>query len=491
MIAKPQIDEFIGLRNKYLETGEKKYRDECLRLAAYRGVPEKLVVDFLDKAIDEKFFKTELGYPEINLMEKLEEMIAHNLNYGIIQPLRARQLKWMLQYPVQYFERQGIHPYDIGDEEITAFIKDYEQKRRKELKDPSYKIDPHPWVKALKQFLNYLERDPTFIRYKKILIPTRRKKEEKKKEYLRVFISKPKPTVPSFQVGEREFPDEGWVEIADDTWFYSEMNSVYNTIYDNYTLFDDWKRLEILLRLKRESGLRQEHARHLQWRDILYDRPDPRIIYDRLEEISVVRGKKYLPSIPTPISDLLAKRIKIYREEHKKAPYNEPGDSNLFKLMLTTLVTPSEEYNDFGRLRYFEEITARIRAVGGFQFCKEKLKDPSIKLFPFCQKMFRWSLGTLYVNIIPDVPEIEQLFGDQYETIKAYYARTGLKDYYKRIGLNSHRDIVTNIFNNEGLREGDMPYGKLKVGRKPKGLVIVPQYPQRVEEFSFKPLAKE
>ena len=280
------------------------------------------------------------------------------------------------------------------------------------------------------------------------------------------------------------FPPEGWVDISPPgkkpKWFYSEVNLIYKWIYDNK--IGDWRRFEILIRILRETGLRLAHATQLKWKNMLYDQKPPVITYIDIKE----RGGKKVPDEPTPMSPLLAKRIADYIAIEKERGEEEGFEDFVFRLDIgmgkrSLTMKPTGRYLKIGS-GSFQVILKKIRRRGvrvtadsqGTKVIKPFQEAPGyerrkIKICPLYSYMFRYSIGTLYENILPTPSDKEAFFGDKPDTIKQYYAHPGFRQYYKE-GLEktvpTRDDVVTMIFCNEGLYTDESPYCHRKPGPK-------------------------
>jgi len=209
----------------------------------------------------------------------------------------------------------------------------------------------------------------------------------------------------------------------------SEVNPIYNTLYTHPDRFTDWRRLEIEIRILRESGLRPIHALRLEFQDIDLERKV--IWYDRIKKYE--RTRKYMPLYETRISDILVKRLETYLKLHPE---------------ITARDRVFTEFDSKGLLDKLKH----LRKVGEIPH-----------LYPY---MFRYSFCTLIVCVLPKEEMWTEYTGDTPTTLRKHYARR-LAVEYDEGGLSSYSDIINVVFNSEGLLEEEIP-PKRRPGRPRK-----------------------
>ena len=241
------------------------------------------------------------------------------------------------------------------------------------------------------------------------------------------------------------------IEVEHGKLVFSEMDPIYEALYTHPDRFVDWRLVEIEIRLMRETGLRGEHARMLQFRDIYLDVKSYAdwscggiVTYDRIKPEEL--APKFMPAISTPISPLLASRIERYLKDFKPdmtAPifYQRTGDGFLVKMK-------------------------KLRGWAGISY--------TAKVLP---KIFRKAFATLLCNTeVKDYAIWTQLTGDSIPTLMKKYVRGDLRAEYAAMGLNSYDDVLNIIFASEGLLEEEIA-PKRRVGRpRKRQAFILPEY---------------
>lgn len=469
-VTQKDVNRLIALRDKAAagDTDAKAEFDTIAQKLIYaRRVPEHYFSDLLRGTVSENLFRLGIGFPIIDLNRFFEEYVSTGTRTGKFHTTHVRSLNSQLPRFFNWLAKNDIHPSDLTSTDLDRHIQEVGAFR------PTT-------AKVVKAFWRWLEREkdvPIHASIRTLKVEIAKGAEE----YYRVFISDLKPEIPKSQKGVRKFPTKGWVQISPTKWFYSELNLIYSTLYEHSDMFDDWRRLEICLRVLRETGMRWVHARWVQWSDIDFLGKEhggvPVIDYRKIYP-KVLKGK-HLPIYPTPISPLLARRINEYRTNWR-SPAIEADDTYIFMFKLTRndKLTPTSDYRPFfGReaSNNIYHILYRIRDVGRFAKCFERADASSI--CPLCLSMFRHSRATLLGNILPSDRDLELYFGDEPSTIKAHYRAAGLIDYYRSIGLSSYDDILTKVFSNEGLYLDEEPEGKLKRGRKKTTFTVEPISP--------------
>ena len=242
-------------------------------------------------------------------------------------------------------------------------------------------------------------------------------------------------------------PETFHIVVEHGKLLFSELNPIYEALYTHPDRFRDWRRVEIELRLLRETGLRGEHARLLQYGDINLKIKDFKgiscggvISYSRIKPYE--RPPKLMPKIPTLISPLFANRLETYLELHPEIGLDEP----IF----------------YQRARGLQRKFIKLRVWAGVPY----------KVIP---KKFRKAFATLLVNIEPKAAMWTQLTGDKVDTLMDYYADDTLAIEYEGMGLKGYGDIINIIFGAEGLLEEEIP-PKSQVRRLGRQAFILPKY---------------
>lgn len=300
---------------------------------------------------------------------------------------------------LEWLTKKTIPAVDVTESIVMEFIRERESERDKEY-SPSTIQD---YRRHIKIFLGWLEDERVLD----------------KNPLKRMKIKKIKGT-----------PDTFHIRVEHGKLIFSEMNPIYEALYTHPDKFRDWRRVELEIRLMRETGLRTEHARLLQFRDITLGLKEYKgiscggvISYSRIKPLE--KAPKYMPKIPTLISSLFAKRIETYLTMHPEIGKDE--------LVFTDT------------RRWFQRILAERLRVWA--------KTP-YRIYP---KKFRKAFATLLINIEPKASMWKQLTGDNPDTLYDYYADDTLTIEYEGMGLKGYEAIINLIFQNEGLLEEEEP----------------------------------
>lgn len=241
------------------------------------------------------------------------------------------------------------------------------------------------------------------------------------------------------------------IEVEHGKLIHSEMNPIYEALYTHPDRFEDWRLVELEIRLMRETGLRVEHARLIHFGDIFLNVKSYAgwscggiVTYDRIKPEEL--APKFLPKISTPISPLFAKRIETYLE--------------LFKPSMDAPI-----FYQKGSTGFLDKMH-KLRGWADIPYAN--------KVLP---KTFRKAFATLLCNIeVKDYAIWEQLTGDSITTLRKRYARGDLRAEYAAMGLHSYADVLNIIFASEGLLEEEIA-PKRPVGRpRRKQAFILPEY---------------
>jgi len=343
-------------------------------------------------------------------------------------------------------KKYDLTPAEVGivKEAIKAYYVDKCSKEEVEMM-----LEPVPNSEYVaKEVIALCEYLPEDLKYSPSYVQTIRKDIKTFFGFLEEEIEGFKNPLARMKIGKmRGSPDTFNIEVEHGKLVSSEMNPIYEALYAHPHRFDDWRRVELGIRLMRETGLRFEHAKLIQFADIILTKKEYGkipcggvVTYTRLKPFE--RPRKRLPRITTPISPLFAKRITTYLEIHPEITPTEP----LFAV----------------RLRAFEDQLTKLRVLG----------DIPYRIYP---KKFRKAFGTLIVNIEPKPAMWTQLTGDSTDTLWEHYADDTLSIVYDGMGLKGYADIVNLIFGAEGLLEMEKP-PKRPVGRpRKKQAFILPE----------------
>ena len=407
MTPSPEKEELRSLLDAYSVTPPRLTREEFLLFAKDWVQEEKL--ESLLKGFDEKRVTMEefimwaippvappVVKPKIDLLAEFDRFETTKKDLLVLSAIRSYRsivkpfLAWLMD--------KGIPATDVTESVIMEYIhKREEEKRKKYAAGAVMSIFRH-----IKSFFSWLY-DVRVLDFHPL-------------DRLKIKEVKGSPEIFNIVVKEGEL-------------ISSEVDPIYNTLYTHPDRFADWRRLEIEIRILRESGLRPIHALKLKFRDIDLERKV--IWYDRIRKYERVR--KHMPYRETRISNILVKRIITYLEKHSETTLEDK------------VFTEYDSHGLYVKLKH-------LRVVGGLP-----------RLYPY---MFRYSFCTLIVCVLPKEEMWTELTGDTPSTLRKHYARRLAVD-YDEAGLHSYDDIIKIVFNNEGILEGEIPLNR-PVGRPRK-----------------------
>lgn len=400
---------------------ERRMSKEKFIARAPFGVPKDAFSDLIDDydagvITDEEFISIARGMmaipptveriappPEVDLLEQWD--IFERTKSPLVTKSRLDSYRLRIKPFLEWLTERGIPANEVKESTVMEYI-----HWREEEYDEKYKASYVQTIRReIKIFFGWLEAERVFD-----LNPLRRMKIKKLKGS----------------------PETFHIKVEHGKLVFSEMNPIYEALFTHPNRFNDWRRVELEIRLMRETGLRGEHARLLQFGDINLEIKDYEgipcggvISYARIEPFK--RPPKYMPTIPTPISPLFGKRLETYFKMHPEVGLE---DSIIYQ------------------------------AARGVQKKLKKLRTLSGVPYTVTPKKFRKAFATLLVNIEPKAAIWSQLTGDDVGTLTEYYADRTLAITYSGMGLKGYADIVNLIFASEGMLEEEIQ-PKRPVGR--------------------------
>ena len=399
--------------NGEIETLLKLYKEKKIskeRFIAYApaGIPKETFSDLIDDydagiVSDEDFISISHGMAAlppgvvapriIDLLEQWDRFEKTKKKF--ITPARLDTYRFRIRPFLVWLSERGISAWDVTQSLLMEYIDERETEREAEYKPSTIQAIR----REIKIFFQWLDDE-----IKEYGTPLKRMKIKKIKGS----------------------PDTFHIRVEYGKLVFSEMNPIYEALYTHPDRFRDWWRIELGIRLMRETGLRTEHARRLQFRDINTDietykgiRCGGLVSYSRIR-VPFERPPKYMPKISTLISPLFGKRIETYLRRHPEVK----EDDDLFGI----------------GSRDFQKALHKLRVWAGVSY----------RVYP---KKFRKGFATLLVNIEPKPALWKQLTGDSVDTLSDYYADETLGMEYEGMGLKGYADIINIIFDDEGRRE--------------------------------------
>lgn len=410
---------------------ERKIDKERFIAYAPAGIPKDTLSDLIDDydagiVSDEQFITIIHGImarppvppPKVIDLLELWETFEKTKYPDVIKKKSMDIYRYYIVPFLEWVTRRGIHPADVTESAVMEFVHEHERERDRKYAAATIQN----YRRCIKIFFGWLDDERVLD-----VNPLKRMKIKKLK-------------------GSPETFD---IVVEHGKLLFSEMNPIYEALYTHPGRFRDWRRVELEVRLMRETGLRGIHATMLEFRDMNLKIKDfggiscgGVISYSRIKPYE--SPPKLMPKIPTLISPLFAKRVETYLKLHPEIGLDEP---------------------------IFYHKGAR-----GLQKRLKKLQVWAGVPYKVIPKKFRKAFATLLVNIEPKAAMWRQLTGDSVDTLTEYYADDTLAIEYDGMGLTGYGDIVNIIFGAEGILEEEIP-PKRPVGRPPgRQKFILPEY---------------